>query len=124
MNKPNEAQVADALASIARAEGKPVIEATIGPAEVHAPAYPEYVTLLREDWWAMGERATNAELRAARLARDLEEARQQADNDKRLIRAALAQAEQNARAAHPWMIATGTLAGALVGCLVGLWGLA
>lgn len=121
MRKPAPKQVADALASIEIASAER-IEATIGPAEVVTA--PEWTRVRRADlnkWEAQLERAVNAEARAARLARDLEEAIEQAANDRRLMHAALRKSRESAR---PWAIATGMLAVALVWCLVALWRLA
>ena len=67
MRKPTQEQVMDALASIARAEGKPLIEETIGPAEVHAPFADEYVTMPRSVWVDTCHRAVDGELRSASL---------------------------------------------------------
>ena len=76
----SESDVRDALASIARAEGKPLIEETIGPAEAHLPTLEE----AEDAYDSACERAMKAELRAGRLARDFEEARRELDNEKML----------------------------------------
>lgn len=121
MKEPTPNEIAAALASVEIASAER-IEATIGPAEVVTA--PEWTRGRRADlnkWEAQLERAVNAELRAARLARDLEEAREQAENDRRLMHAALRKSRE---ALRPWVIATCLLAVALVRCLVGLWRLA
>lgn len=74
MREPTENEVAAALVAVeidtrfADRNGAPLIEETIGPAEVFsAPDQPEYVTVLRKIWVETCTRCLDNELRAARL---------------------------------------------------------
>lgn len=79
MRIPTREEVADALASIelASREGKPIMEATLAPAEVHTLGAPmqqdEYVTVSRKVWHETSARCLDNEIRAARLQQQVDD---------------------------------------------------
>jgi len=67
-------KVCAALEYDMRFDGKPRIEATLGPAEVHcAPGQPEYATVSRKIWVDTCTRCLDNELRAARLQQQVDD---------------------------------------------------
>jgi hypothetical protein len=61
MQEPTQNEINDALVSVSIASGIPLIEETIGPAEVHTPFADEYVTMPRSVWVDTCRRAINGE---------------------------------------------------------------
>lgn len=74
--------LAEIEVATAREAGKPIIEATIGPAEVHtlgAPMQDEYVTVSRRIWHETCARCLDNELRAARLRQQVDDLQLEVD---------------------------------------------